>query len=61
MKFVVLDAPFKDCHEMLKNIIVNEAGYSAFSAKVVLYFFRNSIWNNVKYDVVGNNRPFKKV
>lgn len=46
---------------MLKNIIVNEAGYSNVSAKLVLYFFRNSIWNNLKYDVVGNNRPFKKV
>lgn len=56
-----MDAPFKDCHEMLKNIIVNEAGYSTFSAKLVLYFFRNSIWNNLKYDVVGNNRPYKKV
>ena len=61
VKFAVVDAPFKNCYEMLKNIIVNEAGYSAFSAKLVLYFFRNSIWNNLRYDVVGNNRPCKKV
>ena len=37
------------------------ANLSNVTANMVLFFFRRSIKNNIKYDVIGNNKPINWV
>lgn len=60
IKCAIFDAPFTDSYKMIKNIIV-QAGFSNFFAKIILFFFRRSIKSSCKFDVIGDNKPCKKV
>lgn len=60
IKCLILDAPFSDSYNMVKNIIVNHAGFGNMMAAIILYFFRSSIRSSCNYDVLGANKPLLK-
>ena len=61
IKCIVLDSPFTDSYKMIKGILKNQSKISNIVAKMMLFPVRRSIKNSVGYDVLGLNKPEKKV
>lgn len=58
---IVLDSPFTDSHKLVQDIMTNNMNVSSFTAKTALFFVSRTIRNNLKYDVLGDNRPIDKI
>ena len=61
IKGVVLDSPFTDSHRLITDIMTKNMRVAEFVAKLALLFVKSTIKSNVKYDVLGKNKPIKKV
>ena len=61
IKCIVLDSPFPDSYKMIKGILKNQSNISSIIAKIMLFPVRRSIRNSTGYDVLGLNKPEKKV
>lgn len=59
IRAVVLDSPFADSYRMVLDVMKNNMNIPSTLGKVILLPVQNSIKNNVKFDVLSDNKPVK--
>lgn len=57
---IVLDSPFTEAYRMIHDILLNR-GHNYYVSKMMLLPVSNSLLSNIGYDVLGENKPIKKV
>lgn len=59
VRAIVLDSPFTDSYRMVLDVMRNNMNIPKTLGKIVLLPVTNSIKNNVKFDVLSDNKPVK--
>ncbi len=60
MKGIIYDSPFTSSYNMIKSIMVNKKNYNSIVSNLTLLPMKFSISNLLGYNVLGENRPYKK-
>lgn len=58
---VILDSPFHDCYSIVFDMMCKQKGIPSLIAKMLLIPIASSIKSDVKFDVLGENRPIEMV
>lgn len=59
IKGLILDSPFTDSYDMVLDVMKNNMNIPKSLGQVILLPVSSSIKNNVKFDVLENNKPLK--